>query len=54
MMPIWESAWKFLEVWPEILKETSALTHPAIFRLTGGHSVRLERLKLTRDLQSRR
>jgi hypothetical protein len=53
-MPIWESAWTFLKVWPANLHETSALAHPAIFRLTGGHSVKLERLKLTRDLQPRR
>lgn len=47
--PIYDMAWKFLKVWPEILKAV-AVSEPTVFQVCGGKSLKVERYALTKNV----
>lgn len=44
-MKIYEQAWKFIKVWPDILENAKGTT-PRIFEVSGGAGLKVERLAL--------
>jgi hypothetical protein len=49
-MDIWDQAWKFIKLWPNVLKKMDGLHQPTVFSLSGGQVPKLEKLYLTREL----
>lgn len=46
-MPIWEYAWRFIRIWPEITERSSrASSRPQIFEVSGGRSNKIELLRI--------
>lgn len=48
--PIYDQAWKFLKVWPEILK-AAVVSEPTVFQVCGGKSLKVERYALTKNVK---
>ena len=48
--PIYDMAWKFLKVWPEIVKE-AAVAEPTVFQVCGGKSLKVEKYAKTKDIK---
>ena len=47
---VYEMAWKFLKVWPEILKETK-VTEPTVFQVRSGKSLKVEKHMKTKEVK---
>lgn len=45
---IYDMAWKFLKVWPDILKE-AAVREPTVYKVRCGKSQKVEKFCLTKD-----
>ena len=44
-MRIYEPAWKFIKVWPDIIENAKGTT-PRIFEISGGAGLKVERIHL--------
>ncbi|MCY2965070.1 MAG: hypothetical protein NT069_15785 [Planctomycetota bacterium] len=47
---IHEQPWRFLRVWPEILKAVKKLREPTVFEVFAGTAFKVEAYRLTREL----
>ena len=43
-MSIWDQAWRFIKMWPQITAQVEGLKRPEMFSLSGGHTPKLEKL----------
>jgi hypothetical protein len=49
-MSIQEQAWKFLKVWPEIIRNAEEARQPTVFQVQAGGSLKVEVYSLTKDI----
>jgi hypothetical protein len=49
-MAIHEQAWKFIKVWPEIVKSAAAAREPTVFEVQAGAGLKIEVYSLTRHV----